>query len=262
MKCYIVAVAAILVSVGGLRAQVISINIWASDSATLNQMAPTDVAGAPGVAVDNWNDLAVANNGDGNAGGLMSNLLDDSGATTTLDITAGKIAGYNTYSTIFAGYGWSGSDLTMHTGGLNYDSQYTISDVPYSQYDVYVYLGAGNNGGNAGAEINLGGNGVDTTQYQFLGYSWAGNNTYTQITSTDPANPGGGNYVLFSGNTASSFTLSYDANPNDAIYDGGVTGIQIVSTVPEPATPSLASLSLASLAFAGFHSRRKLRARS
>lgn len=257
MKYYIVGVAAILVSVGGLRADIISININPTDQPTQAEMAPTDVAGAPGVASDNWNSLDVSGNGNGYVGGSMSNLVDDSGAATTMDATAGNIPGKNAFTTDFENYGWSGADLTMHTGGMNDSSQFTISNVPYALYDVYVYLGGGANGGNAGGVISLSGTGgVDTTQYQFFGYSWSGGNIYTQITSTDPANPSSGNYVMFSGNTASSFTASYLANPSDAVYDGGITGIQIVSPVPEPAMPTLASLGLALLAFAGFQRRR------
>ena len=247
----------------------ISININPADQGTQTQMAPTDVAGAPGVAAGYWNSLAVSGNGNGYIGGSMSNLLDNSGAATTLNASAGAIpGGSGAWDTNFSNYGWNGADLTMHTGGLEYDPQITISDVAYALYDIYVYLGGGANGGNAGGEISLSsldenGAGVDPTQYQFFGYSWSGNNTYTQITSTDPASPGSGNYVLFTGNSASSFTVNYESFPNDQ-WNGGVTGIEIVSTapVPEPATPSLAALGVASLAFAGFHSRRKFPARS
>jgi MYXO-CTERM domain-containing protein len=264
MKCNIIMLGAILVSLSALRAQTISVHI---DDGTTYQMAPTAVAGAPGVATDNWNDLAaVAGGGDGTANGSLSGVVDNTDTATTVDIAAG---GPKTYLADFpAGeWGWSGDDATMHAGGLNNDCQFTISDVAYALYDVYVYLAGGTNGGNADAEISLNGSGVDTTQYQYYGYGWAGGNAYTQITSTDPANPSNGNYVWFTGNTASSFTLSYDpnsSNPAAAPFDGGVAGIQIVDTapVPEPATPSLAAFGLAALALAGFHSRRKLHARS
>ncbi|WFB36336.1 PEP-CTERM sorting domain-containing protein [Kiritimatiellota bacterium B12222] len=243
LKVLVITGSLAIFSLGNLlAAPIISINLT-TDIA--NALESTAQAGAPAVISDQWNNITVTNAGDGNATGSGTNLIDNSGAATTLDFAASKLTGGNTYAGTSSPYGWTGDQLTMHTGRLSYDIKMNVTEIPYAQYDIYVYLSAGANGGAVAANISLTGDDLDSSHFYYANYDggYPANN-YVQVTSTNSAAPSSGNYVLFTGNTGTSFQLNYDSTAT--IFDSYVAGIQIVA-IPEPSSLVLISVGLLTL---------------
>ena len=69
-----------------------------------------------------------------------------------------------------------------------------------------------------------------------VGWDGPGGGPFAEVTSTDPNNPGIGNYVVFEGVTGDEFTVtgSAIANGQTDVVGAAINGIQIV--VPEPGT--------------------------
>jgi hypothetical protein len=112
----------------------------------------------------------------------------------------------------------------------------TLSQIPYAQYDVYVYF-------SADTANRLGSIGDGSTTYYFSTIGPAeisgANASLIQTTDTTGASPLA-DYAKFSGETASSLTLTCNAlGGNDQWL--GIAGFQIVA-VPEPGTMTLAAL--------------------
>lgn len=187
-----------------------------------------------------WNDTWVLN---GNATGASvnyANLIDNTGAATTLSLTAQSLQnGWNFYS-IQGSHPGQDADGTYNKELLNgynnkgssespYASIVSLSSIPYSAYDIYVYFSADTAGRTGTANI-----GSTTYDFATLGAASVsgGNAVLTQTTDTTGANPGA-DYAVFSGLTGSSDTITVSI-PNW----GGIAGIQIVQT-PEPGTLAL-----------------------
>lgn len=118
------------------------------------------------------------------------------------------------YGTLLSGY--------LDTNATN-DATVTLSQIPYSEYDVYVYFGAGTN--NRTGQITDG-----TTTYSFRTSSidpeFAG--TYLQATDTGTSFPDA-NYAIFGGHTSPSITLTYLRGSGN----GGIHAVQLVSRDPD-----------------------------
>ena len=118
------------------------------------------------------------------------------------------------YATLLSGY--------LDTNNNNPNSTVTLSRIPYSRYDVYVYFGSDQN--NRTGQIS-----DCTTTYSFRTLSndpeLAG--SYVQTTDTGNGNPSA-NYAVFSSKTDSSLTLTYTRGSGNA----GIHAIQIVSQEP------------------------------
>ena len=202
---------------------------------------PTDSAGV--VAQMNWNNFAGGN-------GTNLVLVDNTGATTGALLT---FTASGTYSSIGgAGIVPADGDEKLNTGFVYGDSSFTLSNVPYAIYDVYVY------------HLNDASGRIETTTLaglSFFGAAAVPNDAthvdqnaatsylYTQTTSTNVTSPtAGGNFVRFQ-NLSGSVTLTASAPGN-----GYVNGLQIVQ-VPEPATIGLLGLA----AVTGACTRRRVR---
>lgn len=189
----------------------------------------------------NWN-----NTGPNASDGSNISLLDDLGGTTTAKLSFSSVGPWYTSSATPA----TGDQQLMQGliyGGNTDKPTVTITNIPYSQYDVYVYsLGAQT---GTSAYITLG-----STSYYFTSPNGAGAGyvngvvgpfTFTQATSTTSGSPtANADYVKFSNVTGSSFTV------NSTYVSGGngnvaINGVQLVQ-VPEPGT--LALLAFGSLA--------------
>lgn len=179
----------------------------------------TDSAGLASVAQTHWNVLT----GSSFTGLALSN---SSGASTTTTLTG------SANGTYFAGNssappagnaklasgelfnGWPGSP-TM-----------TFSNIPYSNYSVYVYAAIDATG--RPETVSLTPSGGTAQYYSFTteggGSAWTAATSTWNGTGTQPSLPSA-NYVLFTGLTSSSFTLSWGAPGN-----GGMNGVQIVPT--------------------------------
>jgi hypothetical protein len=212
-------------------------------------LAPTATAGYATVAQDNWNNTTTSytdGNGYGNVG-VLSTVVDSTGATVsgmsvaTAPDTSGIGKEYPTSGT--ANWGFSGNNLTMLEGNIRPSPQVTVSGIPYSQYDVYVYLSApGGNGGYGAVTIsaNSGLGAVGPTNEYYYNYAWP-NGAFIQATATsvgavNTSSSPASNYVLFTGNTASGITLALDNNG----WNTGLAAFQVVDTAtPEPASLGL-----------------------
>jgi len=111
----------------------------------------------------------------------------------------------------------------------------TVSSVPFTTYDLYVY--AFNESSAMGTfTVTPGGSTAGVSQNAQLESTFDPNNPFTMATATTP-----GDYLLFTGLTGSSFTLTADrvAGTTDSTTFIPIDGFQIVSTpaaVPEAST--------------------------
>jgi len=189
------------------------------------------------VPANNWNNSWPSN--------PTSNLMDNSGTSTTLNLAYGS---FNTWhiQASHPGQDANGSyNRELLNGYLNAgpaawgpsvtNSHITLSQIPYAQYDVYVYFSSDVAGRNGSVTDG-------TTTYFFStigpGSISGANALLTQTTDISALFPQA-DYARFSG-TASSLTLTCDAlSGNDQWL--GIAAFQVVA-VPEPGTMSLALL--------------------
>ena len=225
-KVLVVWAVSVMVVSGIANAGSIGINMGA-DRASLD---PTDIAGV--AAQGNWN------NGSGGVGSA-SGLMDDAGAITSAGAAwtnhdpGGSVWG-DTWQVPGRGAGSADDKLmTAYIDPIWGDcvSEITLSDIPYAQYDAYVYFGTDNEGG-------IGYVTDGATTYSYTIDVSAPFTTFIQTLATDNSAPVA-NYAVFSGLTGSSLTLI--TGTTDVAQVGGMMGIQIVE-VPEPMTLSLLAL--------------------
>jgi hypothetical protein len=231
------AAGALFTSASASAQTIISVNFDNNTDISSALMEPTDLAGAPGVRVGNWNpwlksDLTLGDDG--------QTIIDSSGATVP-----GFTATINSI-------GWASrnnndeNDTALFSDVIDVfgaNDSITASGIPYVAYDLYVYM-YDDGPGRAGLFT------VGSTTYYARGFGPSegdGNPDFDgtgYVLSTDTTLGAGsdidqGNYVLFSGLTGSSFTLDMDAINAGSLDRNKVAGIQIVA-VPEPGTFALA----------------------
>jgi len=206
---------------GGAKA--VSINVGGFDAAR-------DVTGSLGVvATANWNNLTNAANAAG------TNLMDDSGAATTLDVS---FTGWN--KDTFNAWGDSRADMYSnflhHQGDTMANATVNLSQIPYATYDVYIYYT-----GFIAKQVQAWTDGVSTL-YGLRGpASGGGLAGYVQYQTTSEAaaladaaaGTAGGNYLKFTGLTAPGLILTSLGLPDQSGFEqDGIAGIQIVNTAP------------------------------
>lgn len=203
------------------------------------------------VSVANWNNSWPSN--------PTTNLIDDAGAATTLDISYSSFGNYRiqashpgvdgdgTYnSELLNGYLNSGSTQTPATSSVS------LSQISYASYDLIVYFSS-DVAGRTGTVTD----GTTTYDFSTIGLtSVSGTNAIlTQTTSTGGSNPLA-NYAIFSGLTGTTKTITVNI-PNF----GGIAGFQLVeaAAIPEPST-TVALFGGAAVLAALITRRRRLRA--
>ncbi|MEO5715458.1 MAG: PEP-CTERM sorting domain-containing protein [Luteolibacter sp.] len=225
-----------LAAAGSAQAATVSWNYDSNGTVT-----GTAVAGV--VPVANWNNSWPSN--------PTTNLTDDSGAATTIDLS---YSSFNTWSIQgnHPGVDGDGSyNKELLNGYLNAGpagwgppitaSSVAISQISYASYNIIVYFSA-----DAAGREGLATNGASTYYFNSLGAaSLAGANAaLTRTTSTTTADYAGANYAIFSGLTGSSQTITVQMRDNDEW--GGIAGFQVVA-VPEPTAALLGGLGLLGL---------------
>jgi hypothetical protein len=208
----------------------------------LNFAVPDAVGGASAgvVAQTNWNDEVLAHSG-GAKSGTLTTLVDDSGATVGggFQITYAANASY--------GNGANGSgDANMLRGGLEIQStsystanQIVISNNPYAQYDLYLYVKGWTQGRTGEFQLNGGSETGYSTFRDFDGAAPDGaGSAHSQTSDTSTQ----GTYVLYTGLSGDATILMRRVGSQPI-----VAGLQIVE-VPEPS--SLALLGLGGLLIA------------
>jgi len=227
-KMLIIVLAVALVVLGSVAgAASIGVNMGSNEVS----LATGDAAGVV-VSQGNWN------NASGGSGSL-SNVKNNSGTTTTLDVSWG---GTSPGTWHVSGNGTATGDAKMMNGYL--DAAYltrsvyvSLSEIPYAQYDVYVYVGGSNTG--AKGKVNDG-----TTTYSLTngsinpggdGFQAA---DYVVTSDTGSAYPSA-NYAKFAGRTSSSVTVTIGnfvdlagVDPSDEAM--GIFGVQIVEIITGP----------------------------
>jgi len=179
----------------------------------------------------NWN------NASGGSGSL-SNVVDDDGAATTVDVSWGGTVPGTWHVTA---NGTATGDAKMMNGYLDATRRgrvayVTLSQIPYTTYDVYVYVGGSNPG--AQGKVNDG-----TTTYSFTNGSInPGGDEFQAVDYVQTTDIGEGypvaNYALFEGLSSSSVTITIGdfvdvggiPDPSDECM--GIFGVQIVGVLP------------------------------
>jgi len=205
-----------LMALGGMvNAASIGVNLGSNETS----LAAGDSAGV--VAQTNWNNAA-------NASGSLSNIKNDAGTTTTLDVSWTAPGTWRVVAN-----GTATSDAKLMYGYI--DAQWsdqpaivTLSQIPYAMYDVYVYLGS-NNEGHTGRVIE------GTTTYWFTngannpggdGFQTA---DYVRATTTVDVLPyATANYAVFAGRTSSSVTVTVRKGSENE----GIFAVHVVAVSP------------------------------
>ena len=194
-------------------------NVTAANSA----MAASALAGAPGVRFPNWTPFF---------GAPVTTAVDSNGRTLALSFsyTPGSVG-------LFGGGVATDGDQRMIGTYLDHNngtaSTFTISSIPYSSYDIYVYCLDATTSNNRGGSITVGG----TTKYIRTGSNVAitAATGAGYVEATDTSNNGAtttmGNYVRITGLSGPSQTVSTVAlNMGDGTQRLKIAGFQIVNT--------------------------------
>jgi hypothetical protein len=207
---------------------------WNQDSN--GTVSGANVAGL--VPVANWNNSWPSN--------PVTDLIDDSGAATTLDI---GITTFNSWS-VMGGHPGQDADGTYNkellNGYLNAGpapwmpaitySQIAMTEIPYANYNIIVYFSS-DVAGRAG-DVTDG-----AANYSFLtvgpGSVNGANAVFAQTTDTAAAYTTTANYAVFAGLSGASQTVKVQMRDEDQW--AGIAGFQVVQ-VPEPASFVLVGL--------------------
>jgi lysophospholipase L1-like esterase len=179
----------------------------------------SDSAGLSTVAQSNWNVINTSTF-TGNA------LANNSGAGTTATLTGSANGGYYGGASSAAPAGnaklTSGELFNTWPGAPTF----TISGIPYSSYDVYIYAGIDAPGRYETVSLTPSGGAAQYFSFTTAtgGSAWTAATSNWNGTGTAPSLPVA-NYVHYTALTSTSFTISWGA-PNN----GGMNGIQIVNT--------------------------------
>lgn len=223
--------------------KVISINVNNTPA-----MAATDVAGAD-YRVANWNNLAPSKFYQASNSGQTWTYNDGSSIDGSFIVISSQ--GHPT------GNGSGTGDAALFSSSTELQSNtpltFTLNNIPFAEYKIYVYAGRADSWGDWGGSISTG---SQTYYVTDNGTSLPTDSTgYDRATTTSLTTPGSsagidpGNYVLFESLSGGSQTITITAlnfgtaSPNE--YRLNVYGIQIVEVisstpgVPEPANVAI-----------------------
>ncbi len=232
IKLFAVMLASGLLFTAAAQAASIAVQFVGSGTA----LTASDSAGLAAVAQTNWNVLTAGAPNYATPQGLF----DSNAATTSATLTS---AGFNGTYSGGGGISSPAGNTALTSGEFWYNNwidpaasstRITLSNIPYAQYDVYVYADA--DAGGRLTTIGLsGGTTYTSAGALFQSFTTEGGPNWVQASSnwdgtgTQPT-LAAANYGYFTGLTTTSFTLSLGAGAT------GINGIQIVSAVPEPST--------------------------
>ena len=214
-------------------ARILSVNFESAANNSGDELAITETAGVRPVA--QWNNINVGAAGTTHAVNIAATALkDDTGAITTGTISTNLGSAYIGSS----GSGQLTTDRKMMSSYMSWDpvdgsnpedtGTITIANLPANYtagYSVYVYFDADVN--NRTFDVTINGTtitGADATTF---------NGTYKNASTST----GDANYAVFTGLTASSFTVAMNSNTGRA----AINGIQIVSD-DHPVPPTIQNL--------------------
>ena len=212
---------------------------------TNSSLAATDVAGVPAVAQANWNNLVGA------SGTNSAVVADDNGVSGSTGVTVTWTSA-NLWSSTGSGEEnnkFTGADMALMTGYLDTGNatttDVTITGIPdkltSAGYDVYVYAMGGVAAGRSGGYRILDANSKAVLKDWVIATSSSNAAAYAQVPlSTDPAKPGVGNYIVFSGINAANIIVEASTANGKGGSDtprAAINAIQLIapaSSVPPP----------------------------
>ncbi|MGA2498361.1 MAG: hypothetical protein ABSH20_11505 [Tepidisphaeraceae bacterium] len=220
-----------------LHAESIGVNFVGKD-AKAQTLEATQKAGVAAVAQDHWNHLTVSEddaNGHDNSG-TLAKVNDNAGKEVKgAGVTVAATADTQAWPSNGASWGFTETNLILQSGMIWSSPTIAVKGIPYKNYAVYVYVAAGDNGGQGGAKISVANKvagKVDPTDTYFVNFNWQGGNFVKSEAKTlaEAKASKGSNYICFTGNTASDITVDF----NGTLGGGwlGVAAIQIVQ-IPE-----------------------------
>jgi hypothetical protein len=196
------------------------------------------------VRVANWNNSWPSD--------PTTDLIDNSGAATTLDLTYGPTAYAYSIQGSHPGQDADGSyNKELLNGYLNAgmaswnppitNSYVTLSEIPYAQYNLYVYFSS-----DVADRPGYATDGASTFYFSTIGLpSISGANAlFTLTTETSSANHPQANYALFAGLSGASQNITLQMEQPELW--GGIAGFQ-VEAVPEPSSVALLLAGVAGL---------------
>jgi len=226
----------------------------------------TETAGAPGYAQSGWNNMG--------RWGQTVPLLDSTGVAT------GATSTWDSNNTWHVGSGTATPDAKLMQGYLDATGAPNNNSSPYpffdnankpeayitglaawlaaqgaSTYNVIVYTDGDEQIGRTGEywlQAGSGGDppnalGADLTSHIFAKDTSNFSGAFMQVPSSanSLASAGEGNFLVFTGLTSDSFILRTEEYPSGVLNDAlraQINGIQIVPSVPEPASISVLAL--------------------
>jgi hypothetical protein len=198
----------------------------------------TDVAGVGAYSASNWNDSWKD--------GKTTDLLDNTGTATTIDISwksfnSWSIQGSHPGKDTDGSYNKEILNGYLNSGPAGWGpniiySAVTLSQIEYSSYDVVVYFSS-DVAGREGYVTD----GLSTYYFNTVGPASIASGNALFVQATDTTEGGyltAANYAVFSGLSGDSKTLTVQMR--DLEEWGGIAAVQLV--VPEPATMLLLGL--------------------
>lgn len=190
-------------------------------------LAATDVAGATGFEQANWNNHS--SNGQAPGTVPLSNLVNDAGVATTIDVVNWTQTANNSWHN-----GDSGTpNAKLIDGFANQQAAITFGDLGSeftggAGYSVVVYYN--NNEGPSTSNLSVVGNGSDNVSRSITTGNTAGSSfSSVGFVEETGANAGSTNFTVFSGLKDSEFTVALAGANNN-----GISAIQIVGDLPPP----------------------------
>jgi hypothetical protein len=238
-----------LLALLGLSAGLASASVVSWNYDNNGTVTGTNVAGV--VPVANWNNSWPAN--------PTVNLVDDTGAATTVDLA---YESFNSWSITGSHPGVDGDgtyNRELLNGYLNSGpaawgpsithSRVAISQIDYALYDIIVYFSA-DVAGREGSVTD----GATIYYFNTVGSASVSGSSAVFAGTADTAGlyTTSANYAVFSGLSGASQTITVQMRDNDEW--GGIAGFQVVA-IPEPA--SAASLGGMVVLLAAFTRRRR-----
>ncbi|MFC4992321.1 PEP-CTERM sorting domain-containing protein [Rubritalea tangerina] len=186
----------------------------------------TSLTGPTNISGTNWNHTA------NNASGTINNLIDDTGASTTVSLS------YSSQNTWSNNAGTANNNKKLSVGYLDDSGAGPnitltgLSSLGGSSYNVYIILGSdsGNGGTYTSEDITLNGVGIIGQSFTALGHHAFGAGSAPWIQATASVT---GDYILGSANT-DTLTITNAGGTGR----GSIAGV-IVEAVPEPSSTAL-----------------------
>ncbi|TWU01608.1 glycoside hydrolase family 16 protein [Neorhodopirellula pilleata] len=203
----------------------IGLNFQVKDQAT-TRLRPKDTAGHESVSQRNWNNLIGPD-------GALATLNDDQGETIPeMSVLWSVPEGDQAWRSRSAReWGFQHGNLALQSGFIQLGGSLEVTGIPFENYDVFVYVGAGDQGGSGSVTLRSDeADKVDPAGTYYYDLSWH-DGKFKISESTDPLHLAPGNTVAFRGNSANSVQIQWNGNLKGGWT--GVTGIQIVAS-PEP----------------------------